>query len=554
MAQGSMAESESQTQSSERLQWLSWAGWPETILLVLVLLVIRIIHLVWLFPIELVGDEAHYWEWSRRLGLSYYSKGPGVAWMIAASTGLFGVSEWAIRLPAALSSAIGGLALARLANDITGDQRAGFLAVVAFSVIPIFQFEALLMTIDPPFMASWIICAWIAWHAFRAHEDGRQPWLLWGLLGLAMGVGFLVKYISVLLAPGLLLYAVLRRKKLRWDRRLLAAILLVLVCFAIGISPWIVWNAENGWPAIRHELGHLGAPGGDVEPEWQNPHGLASMLELLAAQIGVLGPPMFALVVLATVRAIRERRDGPERWTAHAFLLSVGLPTIVFFILVSLMTRVEANWPISGYLTLLVLVAGYSVSEFPRWRRRRRNWERHAGAAREAGVKPPSPPRNWWVICWRWAAGFGLVTATIVAFPHAWAQVPVAGEAIPMYRLTGAREQAAFVDQLRDDLQERTGKEPLVIAGHYGTASQLAFYLEGRPTTFGAGSYVGYRESQYDYWDATDLSDPQLRDRPVVMVGTPAEEWRDEFDFKTFETMRENPPVHVATGFGGPAG
>ncbi|MBN2445977.1 MAG: hypothetical protein JXO22_04595, partial [Phycisphaerae bacterium] len=40
--------------------------------------------------IDLAGDEAHYWEWSRRLDLSYYSKGPLVAYIIHAGRYLFG--------------------------------------------------------------------------------------------------------------------------------------------------------------------------------------------------------------------------------------------------------------------------------------------------------------------------------------------------------------------------------------------------------------------------------------------------------------------------------
>ena len=43
---------------------------------------------------DLHFDEAQYWEWSQQLDWSYYSKGPLVAWLIAASTGLFGHGEW----------------------------------------------------------------------------------------------------------------------------------------------------------------------------------------------------------------------------------------------------------------------------------------------------------------------------------------------------------------------------------------------------------------------------------------------------------------------------
>src|SRR6202521_847724 len=64
-------------------------------------------------PLELAADEAHYWDWSRHLDWSYYSKGPLVAWLIRLSCELFGGlsvrlcgSEMlAVRLPATLCGA-----------------------------------------------------------------------------------------------------------------------------------------------------------------------------------------------------------------------------------------------------------------------------------------------------------------------------------------------------------------------------------------------------------------------------------------------------------------
>src|SRR5688500_18378994 len=51
-------------------------------------------------PIDFSGDEAHYWDWSRQLDLSYYSKCPLVAYLIRASCSIFGDTMWAVRLPA----------------------------------------------------------------------------------------------------------------------------------------------------------------------------------------------------------------------------------------------------------------------------------------------------------------------------------------------------------------------------------------------------------------------------------------------------------------------
>src|SRR5207249_3357415 len=51
-------------------------------------------------PLDLSGDEAQYWDWSRQLDLSYYSKGPFVAYIIRASCAIFGETLPAVRYPA----------------------------------------------------------------------------------------------------------------------------------------------------------------------------------------------------------------------------------------------------------------------------------------------------------------------------------------------------------------------------------------------------------------------------------------------------------------------
>src|SRR5262252_11177376 len=52
--------------------------------------------------LELVGDEAYYWLWSRHLDLCYLDKGPAIAWIIAAGTALFGQTVFGVRFFAVL--------------------------------------------------------------------------------------------------------------------------------------------------------------------------------------------------------------------------------------------------------------------------------------------------------------------------------------------------------------------------------------------------------------------------------------------------------------------
>ena len=49
------------------------------------LLLFRLVYAAWL-PLDLVHDEAYYWDWSRQLDFGYYSKPPMVAWLIRLAT------------------------------------------------------------------------------------------------------------------------------------------------------------------------------------------------------------------------------------------------------------------------------------------------------------------------------------------------------------------------------------------------------------------------------------------------------------------------------------
>src|SRR4051794_41194416 len=90
-----------------RLDWLT--PWRCRVIFAALLVFGFVSHLRYLThdcPIDLSGDEAHYWDWSRQLDLSYYSKGPLVAYLIRASCAAFGADTMpAVRLPACGSAA-----------------------------------------------------------------------------------------------------------------------------------------------------------------------------------------------------------------------------------------------------------------------------------------------------------------------------------------------------------------------------------------------------------------------------------------------------------------
>lgn len=492
------------TESGGRHPW--WLGFMARawmpLALAVGLLAARTVWLVWFSDLTLSEDEAHYWEWSRRLDWSYYSKGPGVAWLIRASTELFGISEWSVRLPAAVAGAVAMLGAAQTARWAMPDERGlPALAALLTACVPAFAVASVLMTIDAPFLACW---TWGG--AFAALAVVRRNPAGWLGLGAAVGAGFLFKY-TVLLLPAGVLLAWLASRNGASDgptRRAWPWAAGGLACAALGLLPVLVWNAANGWPTVRHLMGHLGLAGGDM-PVVAGGSGwsIGWSLGYVALHLPILG----GVLVLALLALRRSRRD-PAAWPAVRALWLMALPLLVFYLAVSFFTRTEGNWSIAAACTLAT-PAGWAVFDAVRSR------------------------RTWTRCVWTMTLIVGLGVVLAPAMLGFLSSRRVFGEHIPIGRVTGMRQMADDASERLDALHAVTGQEPFVITSHYGRASVMAFYLPGRPTVWCASSQLGGRRTQYDLWTETDLSNPAtvalLAGRPALILSEPRGEWAEVF-------------------------
>ncbi|MFM9995363.1 MAG: ArnT family glycosyltransferase [Phycisphaerales bacterium] len=506
-----------------------WAvPWRSTLLLILAATLLRLVYIAWLCPYTLIEDEAHYWEWSRRPGLSYYSKGPGLAWSVAASTALAGDTEFGVRLPAVLFAAVGALGIAALARSATGDTRAGFFAAACTLLTPAFQLGGILLTVDMPYVACWAFACLAAWHALT-RASGRA----WIALGLCLGIGFLFKYTILALLPGLVLFGILRRRDLRLAPRASLWITAAAALFGLCTLPVVIWNARHGWPTLHHLLGHAALPGGDMPAQnGRAIHSFEWLGEYLAAQAALIGP-VLAVIAFAIARASApavRTRDGGEAWSGRLLLICAAAPILIGYMVLSLWTQSEGNWAVAGHAPLLAL-AGWGVAE--------------AGTRRRAA--PRSRRHPLWT-AWRVSLVFGVVLGfgplKLDWVDGAWAMRRVEaglrwmgwlGEGrtlVPMGRLAGARAMAADAAELGERLREETGREPFYVAEHYGRASLLAFYLPGRPIAYCSSHQSGKgRRTQYDFWPETDLDDlGRLGERPAVLIGSTLERWSTAFE------------------------
>lgn len=518
--------------------WSTGRVWGPALLIVAVVALVRAAFVLWLSPYHLTEDEAFYWEWSRHLDWSYNTKGPGIAWSIAAATSLLGTSAGAIRMVAVLSAAIMSLALLGLLRDVTKGspgpvvRRAALVTAALAQLAPGLQVTGLLSTIDGPYLACWALACWAGYRALA-----RGSHLGWVSVGAAVGVGFLFKYTILLLLPGLIAVALLHRRRLvlgpLWRRSLLGGVAIA----ALGLLPVTVWNAQHDWATVRHLLGHLGVntavsaaeagagAGGPTAPVGGVWVPGRHVPEFVGSQVGLLGPGIAGLMLLACWSALRGRRgawaapasapepaetdEGPR--LASAYLLWCALPILGFYAAISVFSGVEGNWPIAGYLSLIPLAGAWVTA-------------RAVAPPIVGGVRAaPGPGVRSAFACWHLSIIVGLITGSAMLrldlVQAGLAGIdPRLGRVVPMSRLMGGPELAQRVHAEAGALEQRTGRRPFIVAQHYGRAALLAFYLPGRPTVYAASSRVGGRVVQQDYWPSHSLDDASLLGRPAVIL------------------------------------
>jgi 4-amino-4-deoxy-L-arabinose transferase-like glycosyltransferase len=158
-------------------------------------------------------------------GFAHMQKPPMICWLNALSMAVFGVNEWAVRLPTALS-ALGVLWMTHLAaRRIIGERRAHVVATLLLSCFGLFILARLL---TPDMVMTFWICAAVC---AMLHD---RPWLFF----TAMGLGFLTKGPMALVVPicAALGWRWQKRQGLRpwpWGRGALLTLGIALSWFAI---------------------------------------------------------------------------------------------------------------------------------------------------------------------------------------------------------------------------------------------------------------------------------------------------------------------------------
>ena len=151
----------------------NWAAW--TLVIIIGLGVMRL-GLMILSPLNLHGDEAQYWAWAQALDWGYFTKPPMIAWVIAATTFIFGDAEWAVRLSSPLLHSVTAYLIFRTAR-FSFDAKTGFWAALIYLLMPAVWLSSGIVSTDVPLLLCWII-ALNAWLIYESAPIGAMRFSL----------------------------------------------------------------------------------------------------------------------------------------------------------------------------------------------------------------------------------------------------------------------------------------------------------------------------------------------------------------------------------------
>ncbi len=285
------------------------------------------IRLSLLATTDLEFDEAHYWMWSERLAPAYFSKGPTIAFVIRASTAVFGSNEFGVRFFSPLFAAGTSLLLFYFARRLF-NATAGLWTVIALNVTPIFNIGAFVMTIDALSVFFWLAAMFAFWLAIE--KSPRFSWY-WPATGLLIGLGFLSKYTNALELVSIVLVLALAPRLRREFAR--PGPYSLLGVFALCTIPPIVWNQQHAWITLVHLRSR-----GSLE------HGFGfhpvEVLSFVGQHFLAYSPFLFLVLawgVIASWRRVNQQFKV-------LFLMWFGLPVFLFYLLLSLNKAAAPNW------------------------------------------------------------------------------------------------------------------------------------------------------------------------------------------------------------------
>lgn len=435
--------------------------WP--VITISVIAYVFLLKLVFMACINLIPEEAYYWNYAQHLDWGYLDHPPMVAWLIRLSTDVLGKSEFSVRLPAYICWIVAAIFMFRLTLNLY-DRPAAFRTVLLLAVLPIYFGLGFFMTPDAPLCAAWAGCLYFLERALIAQD--RHAW--WGV-GVCMGLGLLSKYTIALLGLGALTFVLIDRQSRRWLFRpepYVAAITSLML-----FSPVIFWNMRNGWMSFVFQSSNRWSGRYDFSL-----HLLIGTILLFLTPTGLLG----------IFRILSPQKSGGQdnaqarlRRRQHLWSITFTLAPLSIFIIYSLLFKPKLNWTAPVWLAAMPLLAREMVPL----------------RGQVEGSFTRLLQRSWMPTI------IALLIIHGSVFYYISMGLPGAG---PMTagRLFGEwRVLANEVETIKNRIELETGTKPVIVGLDKNfVSSELSFYDSDGPQNTGGAHFFDNRSLMWAFW------------------------------------------------------
>ena len=460
--------------------------------------------------IGLGPDEAQYWTWSQSLDWGYYSKPPGIAWEIALGTSLFGNKELGVRfMPLVIGSFLPFLVYC-MARRCLLSPAASFWTAVCMAFCPIGILASFLAITDGGMVLFWTAsCAYLAG---KIEQKERPNYFL---VGFFICLGALFKWpiysLWIFILGCWIFLPYFRAWNILWG----------LVLSLLALLPTVYWNATHEWATFRHVLATLAGGHAQLKPGGGLP---GNPLEFLGAQVVLVSPILFLLLVMAWKRLIKREGYPPA---SVLFCGVVSLVPVAVGFLMAFFMKVQGNWAIFAYPSAFVVLSWFAV-DGTAWKMKWLNLETAVqdnkvmqdfesesfpmGADHSQKVKAAPIGSDYGSIdsvnllsstaVFRLKGGVALsvvVCAAVFCLPYIQSHHLASGFPIP-YKVNPFRHNVGW-EELGPALKQ-AGYDPdkdFLFGDKYQTASILSFYGPEQKRAY-FFNLQGSRKNQFSYW------------------------------------------------------
>ncbi len=304
----------------------------------------------------LTVDEAHYWVYSKFIDLSYYDHPPLIGYIIKVFTDIFGINEFAVRLPSVIifimTSWLFYLCVKKLFNE-----KIAFIGVILLNTLPVFSFLGAVVTIpDSPLSLFWILSFYMFINIIESNEKKY-----WYLLGIAVGFAFLSKYTAIMIYPSIIFFLIFSKEHRFWLAK--KELYLSMIISFIIFLPVVIWNIQNNWASFGFQLQH---GFGKNLPSFS----FTLFGRSIGAQAGYISPFLFVFYCYAFYVVIKDAfihlhsSTFMQQKSRSALLIACfSAPILIFFNAIATFNEILPHWPAMGYLMLTMYVA-YLIDKF----------------------------------------------------------------------------------------------------------------------------------------------------------------------------------------------